>query len=116
MQQSMEGLCLCCQCITAAEFSKMIESKGEIGQCDFDEKHGPGHVMTVEDFASHVDEFFRAHYQQGAEERHVDRDDDKVQYGQYGSDLTDILSNELQADSDEVVRAIIDWIVSQCVV
>ena len=101
---------LCCECITAPDFMKIIESRGQTGKCDFDTFHEPGPVMTVEAFAEHVDVFFREHYQLGEDAPYFVDGSDNVQHGQAGSDLADILANELQADTDDVVQAIIEFL------
>ena len=64
--------------------------------------------MSVEEFAVHVDEFFRENYQRGEEEPYFPEDTDNVRYRQRGSSLLEILSEELSSDDDAVVEAIIE--------
>ena len=63
--------------------------------------------MTVEVFAAHVDEFFRANYQIAGQELYYVEELDDVAYRQRGSSLFEILSDELVSANDEVVQAII---------
>jgi len=100
---------LCTKCITDPRFTKWIRKNGESGQCDFDTSHGGRQkVVTVEEFAVHVDEFFREHYQIGEEEPYFPEDTDNVRYQQRGSTLLEILADELCSDGDAVVEAIIE--------
>ena len=108
MNKPTEEMLLCTKCITARPFANWIRKNGQRGQCDFDVGHGHrGSVVTVEMFAVHVDEFFRAHYQIGSEERYFTEDSDNVRYRQRGSSLLEILSNDLCSNDDVVVQAII---------
>jgi hypothetical protein len=109
MNKSSEEMLLCTKCITASPFADWIRENGQPGQCDFDIRHGHrGRVVTVEAFAVHVDEFFRAHYQLGGEEPYFTEESDNVAYRQRGSSLFEILSDELNSADDVVVQAIIE--------
>jgi RES domain len=62
----------------------------------------------VGDFAAHVDEYFREHYQLGGSDPYFHDESDKVFYEQRGSSLLEILSDDLGSSDNEVVKAIIE--------
>ena len=108
MTKPTDEMLLCAKCVDATRFTKWIRANGQPGQCDFDAGHGNrGHVVTVEDFSAHVDEFFREHYQPGAEERYFD-DSDRSYHQQRGTDLDDILRQKLGTDDDAILKAIME--------
>jgi hypothetical protein len=90
MKKSSEEMLLCTKCITASPFADWIKQK-----CDFEIRHGQDRVVTVEVFAVHVDEFFRANYEIAGQEPYYAQESDDVAYQQRGSSLFEILSDEL---------------------
>src|SRR5579871_5418943 len=109
MHKPPEDRFLCAKCITARPFATWIRKNGRLGQCDFDFDHGKrGSVVAVNEFAIHVDDYFREHYQLGEEESYVTASSDNVSYRQRGSPLQEILADDLCSDSDAVIEAIIE--------
>lgn len=109
MKKSSEDMLVCTKCIADPRFAQWIRQTGRRGQCDFDSGHGNrGRAVPVGAFAVHVDEFFRERYELGEEEGYFDGNSDRLSYRQRGSTLLEILSDDLRADSDVVVQAIID--------
>jgi hypothetical protein len=106
---------LCTECIGDADFSQWIRKNGEKGKCDFDASHGKSHpVVSIEDFAEQVDEYFRKNYQLGAEYRYAIEESDNVQYGTYGVGYEEILGNDLLCNGDDVLNAIIENLPDDC--
>jgi hypothetical protein len=109
MSKSSAEMLLCTKCITDQRFSEWIKENGQLGRCDFDSRHGnQQHVISVNDFAVHVDEYFRSNYQLGEEEPYFSEESDNVNYRQRGLALSEILFDELVADSEVIVQAIIE--------
>lgn len=108
MKQPSEDMYLCAKCVTASEPAKWIRKNGRPGQCDFDLDHGKrGHVVSVAELASYVDEWFRDHYVLGEEVLFLD-DSDRTASWQRGASLLDILSEELGTNDNSVTEAIIE--------
>ena len=88
---------VCTECIGNEFFSKWIAENGEAGTCDYDESHrDENSVISLEELAEYVDQYFRANYCQGAEYRYGTPDSDNPSYANYGEPYKDILENDLE--------------------
>jgi len=57
---------LCLSCIEGSSFTDWLKDHGHAGICDFDAAHGPSdNVVTVTEFATEVDRWFRNSYTSG---------------------------------------------------
>lgn len=92
---------ICTECISDDNFSQWIAMHGKEGKCSFDKSHGnKNKVISVEEFAEYVDEYFRSNYGFGEEYVYAINDSDKRQYATRGNTYHEILSNDLMCDGD----------------
>jgi hypothetical protein len=98
---------ICDAYIGNRRFADWIRATGSMGRCDLDpDNHARARkVVTVKDFAEHVDAWFRENYTHGDEEPYVTQDSDNVSYRQRGEPFDEILMNGLEC-SEDIVRAV----------
>jgi hypothetical protein len=99
---------LCTDCIGSEIFAQWIRKNGKRGRCSFNKSHGSKHaVVSVEAFATYVDEWFRENYGHGEEHAVFEGDHDSPTYITYGDPYKSIMTDELECD-EAVVEAISD--------
>lgn len=99
MKKPTDEMKVCTKCVTSPRFKKWIRTMGERGRCDIVGEHGGrSRVVSVGDLARYVDEIFREEYQSGSEYSFYDFDSDGREFGQMGSSLLDIITDELLCD------------------
>ena len=99
---------VCNRCIGGDEFSQWIEDNGEKGECEFDNrKHGEdNHVVTIKDFAKHVDDYFQKHYTVGEPRFDFEGGGTPAEQN-YGDQYDEIIPEELCCE-DYVYNAVIE--------
>jgi hypothetical protein len=98
--QNSQEMSLCTECIDNEDFSSYIKNQGSKGQCDFNKEHGNLHqTLTVKDFCEHVDVYFQEKYCPGTVHHYY--------LENAGEPYDCILSEELEIDDNEALRAIV---------